>query len=329
MDRDLLIKYVSILNKIESIPYDVRMGNNDLDYSFIHFVEEKASQNQEFAGLITEIKALSPAERDSYVKQFFNEQESHEMLSNSSSEEDEIAKTFGVDAKDIQHLFLENGHEIFVFYYSEWGRNVVLENSKEGQSLSEQMKTIQDENEKYQSDDEVLNASNIMSEEFVNKNLELEFYSKAELENHLSLLDSLSEEDIKKIRYLLQHYSELNIQGINVENMIYIDSQGEIHEATIGKDQNIYVTKPAGIDYSTEENEISNSDELASMLDDDSEEYEEELEEKETKTSEFDKPKILVKTDYTDNSGFANNVFYLFVALFLVLFVILFIIFVL
>lgn len=318
MDRDLLIQYVNILNRIESIPYDVRIGNNDLDSSLIHFVEEKAYDNPELSELLKEIKSLSPSERATYVNQYFNDQEANNNISNSSSEEDQIANTFGVDVKDIQHLFLENGHEIFVFYYSEWNRNVVLENSNEGQSLSEQMKSIQEENEKYQSEDEELNAKNIMSEEFVKGNMELEFYTKEELENHSSLIESLGEEDKEKLRYLLKNYSELNIQGINVTNMIYIDKDGEIHEATLDENKHVYITKPAGIDYSTEKEDVANSDELSAMLDDDSEELEEELEKREG----LEKPKVYTKKDNPNNFGFTNNAVYLFLALLVVLMIV-------
>lgn len=318
MDRDILIQYVNILNKIESIPYDVRIGNNDLDSSLIHFVEEKAYDNQELSELLKEIKSLSPSERVAHVKQYFNEQDANKNISDSSSEEDQISNTFGVDVKDIQHLFLENGHEIFVFYYSEWNRNVVLENSKEGQSLSEQMKSIQEENEKYQSEDDELNAKNIMSEEFVKGNMELEFYTRDELENHSSLIESLGDEDKEKLRYLLKHYSELDIQGINITNMIYMDQDGEIHEATLDEEKHVYITKPAGTDYSTEEEEVSNSDELGAMLDDDSEELEEELEKREG----LEKPKVYTKKDNPNNFGFTNNAVYLFLALLVVLIIV-------
>lgn len=342
MNRELLIQYIDILNKMENIPYDVNMSRNDLDYSIIQFVEQKASEDEDFSALLSKIKGMPSSDRIEFVNHYFNEREEQES-EKSQTDEEEIAKVFGVDVKDIHHLFLANGNEIFSFYSSKYNRNIILENLKQGKSLHEQLEEIQKNNEDYQSDDSVVNAQNIMNEEVGKNQAELAFYTIDELQNHKSEIDLLSKEDKEKLTYLIKHYDELNIVGINISNMIYIDDKGEIHEATLDQNHNIYISQPASVNTSSS-NENVDSSGLNSSSDVNQEDknadtnteledmFQEEEDINESKLEQYektDKPKVLIKKDSDDdNYGFVNNALYLFVLLLVVIIcIILFLVF--
>ncbi len=333
MDRDMLIQYVDILNKMEDLPYDVRMSHNDLDYSIIHFVEESALTDEELSNLIVLLKSLNSEERMSYIKDYLNQQEKE---SAENSEEQKISDLFGVNIRDIQHLFLENGNEIFAFYDSHSGNDIVLGNLKKGKSLMEQLESIQQENEKYRSEDEEENAHSILLDEATRNHLALPFYTREEISSHSEEIDNLTEKDKRKLKYMLAHYDELNIVGINISNMIYLDQKGEIHEAVLDAQNHVQIAKPASLNHynsqseseSVSVNQDSNeNDELSEMMDDSYSLHESEYEknqEKNTNEKEKNKVKVYVKKDNhsDENYGFTNNAFYFFLILFGLLFLI-------
>ena len=319
MDRDMLIQYVDILNKMEDIPYDVRMSRNDLDHSMIQFMEEKAVDDEEISALLTKIKSLPSSERMSFVKEYLDSREKEAPKEDSSLEE--IAEVFGIDVRDIQHIFLADGGEVFLFYSHYLSRNVVLENPKSGQSLVDQLQKIQEENEQYQSGDSVENVHDILTDKALETNLELTFYSKEEVMNHLEDMDDFDADSERKLKYLLQHYEEYMIQGINLEHMTYIDQSGEIQETIVDDKGQVHVSTPVNARYvnQTEENtedSVSYDEELQDLFHENEENEEEEEE-------SLEKPKTYVKKDAAfEQRGFTSNAFYYFLIFLAVLFII-------
>ena len=324
MDRDMLIQYVDILNKMENMPYDVQMGHNDLDSSIIHFVEKSAEDDEELNDLIVLLKSLSCEERVSYIKDYLNQKEA---VASNNREEEEISKVFGVNVSDIQHLFLENGNEIFAFYDTHTGKDVVLGNQKNGKSLIEQLESIQKEDEKYQDEDASENAHSILIDESTRNNLQLSFYTKEEISKHSDEVEQLTSDDRRKLDYLLIHYTELDILGINLSNMIYLDHDGEIHEVAIDLDSNLGVVKPGSYDYQASAPNESVG-ELDQMVSESNPIIEQASEENNIKKSS-EKAKVYVMKDYSDDDyGFTNNALYFFLILFGVLFLIFFLLYV-
>ena len=171
-----------------------------------------------------------------------------------------------------------------------------------------------------------------MVEEVLQSNLELVFYSSEELNEHEEEIEKLNPDDRKKLKYLISHYDELMIKGINLENMIYLDQNGEIQEVTLSNSNEIVISSPTSIDNSNEKTtqagHSSENSDLDSMFDDDNT-MGEEIEGEIGHSVEFNKPKVLVKERIDDqNSGFTNNAFYLFLAFLIILIVIFVIIFV-
>lgn len=331
MNRELLIKYVEFLNKMEDSPYDVRMSHSELDGSILKYIEEQAANDLELSTLLEKLKALPSDERMAHVDVYLKAKEENVQASE-KGEEDQIAKIFGIDVRDIQHLFLDSGSEIFCFYDSIMQRNIILENPKTGRPLLEQLEDIQAKSEKYQTENDFDNARDMMVEEVLQSNLELVFYSSEELDEHEEEIEKLSPDDRRKLKYLINHYDELMIKGINLENMIYLDQNGEIQEVTLSNSNEIVISSPTSINNSNEKTTqvgLSSADsDLDSMFDSDntmSDEIEKEIDH----STEFNKPRVLVRERIDDqNSGFTNNAFYLFIAFLIILIVVFAIIFV-
>ena len=129
---------------------------------------------------------------------------------------------------------------------------------------------------------------------------------------------------IPKLMLFDPKFKDLSLGAKMLYGLLLDRMNNSIKHGWIDENNHVYITKPAGTDYSTEEENVSNSDELGAMLDNDSEEKEEELEVEEG----LEKPKVYVRKDDSNNFGFTNNAFYLFLALLVVLLIIVIIIFV-
>lgn len=242
MDMDILLQYVELMNQHEEL-----VSGTD---SFSHLtakeretlgkVKEMSSRDIRMYRLSKKLREAPPSERKKIVDDFFAKN-----IENSDKEEEVISKTFGIDVHKIRHKYLSSGKDLFCFYDDNLGREVVLENGQKGKSLISQLKEIQEEEEKFQTEDDAANAHDILMDERNRKNLELEFLSKEETLDRLSVMGGMRDEDLKKIHYLLYHYDRLQITGINIEDMVFIDSNYEIHEVTLDENENVIITTPS------------------------------------------------------------------------------------
>ena len=110
------------------------------------------------------------------------------------------------------------------------------------------------------------------------------------------------------LSYLLKHYDELGIKGINLDNLIYIDKDNKIQEAVV-VDNKVMVGEPEDAKGANTNGEISEENEdnpeLVEMVEEDTTE-EKEKEEELDNEREKEKPKVLTKQD--DKYGFISNV---------------------
>ena len=311
MEKETFIKYVEMLHRFEQLSKEeLSIYSNTVETSVITDIRRLVENNSELMDLLKRIHALPDSERMNAVDEYFSKKAEKEEEPE-KSEEEEIAKTFGVDVNKIEHKYLNNGNEIFSFYDANLGRQVILENNKKGKSLTEYLKEIQDKNEKYQTENSEANTNDILRDESNEENIELKMYTKEEiLSNELG---NMNNKDIAKLNYLLRNYERLRIKGINLENLIYIDEDNKIHEAIINEKQEVVVATPDDANYSDsayEQNEVDNSNEdsneLESMMEN-TENEEEKLDIIEGKIEEKGKPKVLTKDD---KYGFINNVLY-------------------
>ena len=327
MEKQILFNYIELLNRYEEVS---KQGNSlhptQSDNELIKEVKSLYAKNEEYKDLIQKIHRLPPEERRDAVDKFFSRESNDEQ---DHTEEEVIAKTFGVDVSKIQHQYLENGKQIFSFYNPTLGKEIVLENDKKGKSLVERLKEIQMDNEKYQSNDEVLNANRILTDERNQKNLELDMLSKEEINEKYSSLIQMSPEDFQKLQYLMSHYESLHIKGINLENLVYLDEENKVHEVIIRENQQIAVSTPGEADYSnssfeaeTNSFEEQNKEEpsASDLVDEEENNVENNPEYVEGKIEEnSEKPKVFTKND---KYGFIDNVLFVAIAVFVIMIIV-------
>lgn len=240
-------KYLKILDRI-----DVATENNEIlsfspeEREVVRRVQVAAGNNSELGELLGKIKDSSSAERAKIVDEFFNSN------SNTKSEENEIAKVYGVDPRNINFKRLNSGKEIFSFFDFKLNRLVVLENNKNGKSLVEYLEEIQNENEQYQSTDDLGNANSIMDDQRKKTSMEMQMISLNEIGKHQAEVDELSDEDKQKLQFLMANADQLGVRMINIENLIYSDSNNNIKEVVFDKDRKVAVADPESEEFEKE-----------------------------------------------------------------------------
>lgn len=312
MNKERIIRYVEIVNQMErAIDKGENYKLSDDEKSFIREMQGEIANDEELRKQLEKIFALSPEERLEYINK---NNDNDEKIEETDSVEEAIAKTFDVDIGSINHHFLQNGKEIFSFYSNLLGRNIVLESESEGKSLVDVLKDLQEE---VSNDQENNKGEDILLDESKRKNIEVPMYTKDEILNNPIVFDSLDEDDEIKLNYLLDNYESLQIEGIDIVNMIFIDKSGKIKEATLTKDGNVMIAEPlseASSSQVEQENVSEEHSELDSML---SEENENKVMYEDEKLEEMEKErgKVYVKNSpYGNNDGFTNNIFYVFLA---------------
>ena len=286
------MKYIEEYVKLFNIYKEKKEAKENLNTLFkeeelqiIREVQKEATTNPELQEFIKKLENLNPDESIRLLNEFKNKEE----LKTEQKEEEVISKTFGIDVSDINHKYLKNGKEIFYFYDLHLGRTVVLENKKE-ETLVEQLKKLQLENENYQQNDNIKNTHEILEQERNKDGIELRMIPINEVENHLDKITTLKEEETKKLNVLLKNAENLKIKFINIENLIGINEFGKILEVTYDKLNDKYsISEPTEAQY--KEQDINTSDRLEEELP-----YEEQYSNLQNKYE--DKPDILEVDNY-------------------------------
>ena len=319
MEKEIFIKYIEMLHRFEKLSKEeLSIYPNSDEIKIMSEVRELVENNPELSDLLKKIHALPDSERMRTVVEYFANKEEKEE--EPKTEEEEISKTFGVDVNKIEHKFLSNGNEIFSFYDVELGRQVLLENNQKGKSLVECLQEIQEQNQKYQTEDAEENSNNILRDKSAEENIELKMYTKEEIVNRFDDFSNVNKEDVAKLKFLLNNYEKLRIKGINLENLIYIDEDNRVHEVVVNEKQEVVVATPVDANYSADQDESGaeveqtneSSDELGSMVEDTEKDEEADYTlsdgKYEKKEEEKEKHKTLTRKD--DKYGFINNVLY-------------------
>ena len=250
-NKQEFIRFAQIIDVIKENKSDKGFQISFSDMSYISQIINKYMSDPIYLELLNKIMNASRGEEIKIIEEFYKEQALKEQKN--EKPEEEIARAFGISADRISHLFLKNGKEIFHFYSEELKKDVVLENGKKGKSIDEALKEIQENNEKYTSDNPEENANNIMMDERLNNNLELNMYSPDEVMNHTAEISSLTEYEKTLLMYLLKNQEELKIKEINIENLFYITDNHEIKEIVFNKDFKPVVESPQGENNTNEE----------------------------------------------------------------------------
>lgn len=255
MTKEQLIEYVNLYNQFQNNP---NMQFTNIELNIINRVQQEANNNPLLGQFIENIKKVNETERINLLNAYLNEEE---LKKQGEKEEEVIASTYGIDISKIEHKYLENGKEIFYFYDMKLGRNVILENKKEGMTLVEQLKQMQTENKKFQTGTDEQNTNEMLNEQQNKENIEMKLIQLNELQNHMNEIQNMSVEEAKKFNFLIKAADRLKIIYINIENLVGIDVYGKLLEVKYDKENNRYmINEPMSANYNEEQ--INTSDKV-------------------------------------------------------------------
>lgn len=219
---------------------------------------ELSKDDKELAILLVSIEEKDKQTIQNNISTYINNKE----FEKSKNEKEAISKTFGIDISEIEHRQLNNGKEVFTFYDSKYSRKRVLENPENGESLTEQLKRIQNENKDFQGIyDYKENASSMLKKQTTDFDCELQMIYIDDLGEYQKVIDGLEEKERIAFDNLLKQKDANDIKYINIENCIALDSEGHMIESFIDENTNkprLEKTK----EYNYIISEIDNKDEI-------------------------------------------------------------------
>ena len=276
-EKSKLLKFAQIIENLKSQGSSKEIQISLEDQTYLEQIRDTYIDKKEYFELINNIMNAPLGESISIVNDFYKNKEKEDIEEKTT--EEEISKTFGVDPSKIQHLFLKNGKEIFYFYSFELEKDIILENSNRGKSLTDILEENQASSKKYQLDNEENNTNQIMMDEDINY---------------------LNENEKKLLNYLLRNKEKLDIKSINIENLIYITNNHEIKEISFDKDFNPTISSPESEENDSSENQEDeknddSSDELNDMINDSNNENENDNENENEGTKENNRQYVFTK----------------------------------
>lgn len=144
----------------------------------------------------------------------------------------ELADAFGIDLKDIEHVFLDNGREYFKFVNPKDKTVRMIENINYNNGMDIQFKSIQHELAFTQGQNKKENAQDIFEHNSQYNNIELKLITVTELKSNRFTynreINSLNAVNKKKLKALLKYSKQLKLKLINIENAIGINQNNEV-----------------------------------------------------------------------------------------------------
>lgn len=239
---DKLIEYITILSNYEHGNYKL----NDEEIKKLNLMNKSTDLNTQIE--VNKIRNMSFSERERYIESLKEKREKKEK--NSSSVEEEIAITFGVDISYIKVNTLKSGKTLYTFYDEKLCRNVVLQSDDKGE-LTRNLQEIRKES----SEEASVESVDILEDKRVKEGLEVEFVYLSDIGKHLFEIASFNEEKRRELRFLIDNATEFGIVAINLENVIGMDSSGKVFEVYFDKIQNR--PKINNIDNNTVEDDVN------------------------------------------------------------------------
>lgn len=316
INKETVKYYLEVLDKYRNTNGLV----GESDKNLINQINSSAYDSKEFQELMNKLRHASPLDREKIINEYFDKNNEKD-----TNPEKEIANTFGVDISKIEHKILDSGIEIFSFYNPENGKQVILENKKDGVSLVEQLKQIQAENTKYQSSNNEKNTTSILNDQRIKENIELKLIPIEEINEYLGQVKNLTVEDYKKLVFIIKNADELHINYINVENLFGLSKDGKIYEARTNSNKELQIGEPNNAIYNESKIDVSdevNNNELDNAYEDNpniKEELPEELQEglsfeeldeevKEKTIMLYENPDKLEKLPEEEKETYKNNI---------------------
>lgn len=249
---DILKNYVDILEKDPN-------SLTSSEYETLISVRSNAS----LSNIVNEINNLPTKEGKLQAISRYEAELAFEKQNELDKIKDACQKEFGISLDQIEYKRLSSGKDIIAFYDPRLGRKRLIDYSY-AKSLASEFTDVQNSNEMFQTDDSNRNAINIAKAE-ADVNRELKMLDIEQIKaNYDEVIKQIPEGDnykIDAINKLISMAESRNLKYINFENMVAIDSQGNIVEAALSQDNEVEVG--AVSEYrndSIEDNNLDNAD---------------------------------------------------------------------
>lgn len=317
IDKNKIREYVRI---VLSLINDNNYKLTTQDKETLDYMKELIKNNPKYHDINDKIINLNGNEGqineliDSYTNDLKEESK--------KTEEEQISEVFNIPVGSIEHLYLNGGKKIFHFYSESLGRDVVLENTKNGKSLVDVLEDLKSSNDSFN------NSQDYLIQEASRNNIEMDMHSPEEILNNRNLFNSLNDAELNLLSYLVENADRLNIKLINVENLFYVTNDHKIKEISYDMNYKPIVGGPEH-EANVENDNISqdmtyedNSDLSDMFSDSENKNDEKEYEDKKNENNEKDnsnKRKVMKISNYDEN-GFASNYFFIFAALLIIIF---------
>ena len=310
----------------------VILMKNDKDYKFtdrdaelLIYMKELMNNNPKFNNFTERI--ISTGGDEEKIRELIDScvDENEIINEEDKTEEEQISEVFNIPVNGIEHLYLNGGKKIFHFYSDDLGRDVVLENTNKGKSLTDVLEELRQSTDV---EDENQDSKGDLIEEAKRNNLEMEMFPPSEIANNKDLIGSLSDSDLELLSYLVHNADKLNIKMINVDNLFYITNDHKLKE--ISYDAN-YKPVVSGLNEAEDtDNDLVSDDEIVEEDEDLNEMFNQEdtsLEKENENGKEKENKQLVRKIDNYQENGFGNNYIFIFAAiLIIIIFILLFIV---
>lgn len=244
----------------EKLKEYVNMLDNSKSIKFLNVKKELlvlSVDDKELGALLATIEGKNNEECKNIVNAYLN----NKKLEKVKEEKEVVSKVFGIDVSEVEHRQLNNGKEVFAFYDSNYSRKRILENPTEGESLTQQLKRIQNENMNFQnSNDYKVNTNDILKKQTMDFDCEIKMIYINDIDNYQKIINGLNERERVAFEYLLTQKDINNIKYVNIENNFALDKDGNMIESFIDENTNKpIIEKPKEYNYQIKE--IDNEDE--------------------------------------------------------------------
>lgn len=281
--------------------------NENIQSQLNTYINYLTSRTVNFEDIKEIKKLLQSAEGDSNLKQLIDEIKKEPDIdkkyilvgkkteTKETDTKDLISKVYGINISNIEHKKLNNDNEIFMFFNSDLQKNVVLKNEVKGKTLIQQLKEMQDENQKYQTENYINNSEQILADKSMKEDTELKMIPINQLYNYSAQLSNLNKEELVSLDNLIKNKDKFHIEYINIENVFGITSAdygNKIYESYYDKSTNqVKIAEPDTVSYKT--NDFTNDDQLKNTN------YQENTN-NEIQTSDLYKDINIIESDYQE-----------------------------
>jgi hypothetical protein len=239
-NADLLRKYVDILE------YGKHLTTAESE------IYSSVVNNPELAPIVKAINETFPKEaRYAVIKKYEQQLNAMQPQNELDKIKQACQNAYGISLDNIEFKKLSNGKDIIAFYDPRLNRKRLIDYSY-AKSLVGEFTDVQNSNDMFQTDDYEKNATNIAKTEAANNTnrelnmIDIEMF-KTNYNDLIKRIPSDEQYKVEMVNKLLNQSESRNIKYINIENMVALDKDGTIIEASLSRDNEVQVSSASDI----------------------------------------------------------------------------------